>query len=46
MLYNARKSCVFSRRIELPATQENTANPGECQANPRSISDEFQANSR
>lgn len=35
MLYIAQKSSVFSRRIELPATQENTANPGEDSINSR-----------
>ncbi len=37
MIYIAQKSCVFSRRIKLPATQENTANPGEFPANSRLI---------
>ena len=33
MLYIAQKSCVFSRLMELPATQEKTANPGKSPAN-------------
>lgn len=51
MLYIAQISCVFSRLIKLPATQENTANPGESPMNSgelsaksRQISDEFLAN--
>jgi hypothetical protein len=35
MLYITRKSCVFPRQMELPATQEKTANPGKSPTNPR-----------
>ncbi|MEG3849296.1 hypothetical protein QT971_18430 [Microcoleus sp. herbarium19] len=34
MLYIAQKSCAFFRQMELPATQEKTANPGKSPMNP------------
>jgi|GEM_PF-7132069 len=46
MIYIAQKSCIFSRRIELPATQENTVNPGESPANFPQIPGKFPMNSR